>query len=88
MNNIVAGYRKMAGLTQKEMAQELNVSEGTYRNKEKGNSFFKQNEIDKFYNLVKKTNSKITIDDIFFTYKPTQKDAKERGGLIDKHKAK
>lgn len=68
----------MAGLTQREMAKELNISEGTYRNKEKGISFFKQNEIDKFYKLVKKVNPEITVEDIFFILKPTQNDEKEK----------
>jgi len=31
--NKIAGYRKMLGLTQGEMARYLNISEVTYRNK-------------------------------------------------------
>lgn len=64
---IIAGYRKMTGLTQKEMAKKLNISEGTYRNKENGKSSFKDEEMKSFHEAVKITNPSITIDDIFFT---------------------
>jgi len=72
---IIAGYRKMTGLTQKEMANRLNITEGTYRNKEKGKVCFKDREMKVFYELVKKNNPSVTIQEIFFTNKSTQKDA-------------
>jgi len=56
----------MIGLTQKEMAKELSVSEGTYRNKEKGKSSFKDNEMEIFLKLVRREFPSVTIDDIFF----------------------
>ena len=56
----------MTGLTQKEMAKKLNVSEGTYRKKEKGKASFKDEEMRLFYEIVKTTNPSITIQDIFF----------------------
>jgi DNA-binding XRE family transcriptional regulator len=65
MNRII-GYRNMIGLTQKEMAKELSVSEGTYRNKEKGKSSFKDNEMEIFLKLVRREFPSVTIDDIFF----------------------
>ena len=65
---VVVGYRKMAGLTQKDMARRLNISEGTYRNKEKGKTSFKEKEIKKFYELVSKENPSVNIEDIFFTH--------------------
>ncbi|WP_342442543.1 helix-turn-helix domain-containing protein [Lysinibacillus sp. FSL K6-0075] len=66
MNKIV-GYRKMLGLTQGEMARYLNISEVTYRNKEKGISAFKDKEMKLFYEVFSRKNSKITIEDIFFS---------------------
>lgn len=82
MNNIISGYRKMSGLSQKEMAKQLQVSEGTYRNKEKGNSFFKTNEMEAFWKLVYEKNPNVSIEDIFFKLKPTQNDV-EGGGEFD-----
>lgn len=74
MNNIICGYRKMTGLTQKEMAEKLNISEGTYRNKEKGKSSFKYKEMVDFHEIISKKNLSVTINDIFFDSKPTKTD--------------
>ena len=82
MSNIIAGYRKMTGLTQKQMAKELNITEGTYRNKEKGYSSFKDEEMKVFYELVKKKNRYVTFQEIFFTEQPTKKDVLERGEAV------
>lgn len=71
--NVVAGYRNMIG-TQKQMAEHLNISEVTYRNKEKGKIPFKDYEMIKFCELLKETNQEISIEKIFFQTKPTQKD--------------
>ena len=81
MNKIV-GYRKMTGLTQKEMAKKLSISEGTYRNKEKGKVSFKDGEMKVFFDLVHKEIRTVTINDIFFTYQPTQNDVIEGGESI------
>lgn len=72
--NVIVGYRKMIGLTQREMAEQLNISELTYRNKEKGRIPFKDFEMLKFYNLLKPIKPDTSIENIFFTNKPTQKD--------------
>jgi len=79
---IIAGYRKMTGLSQKDMAKKLNISEGTYRNKEKGKASFKDNEMKVFYELVRKNNPTVTFQEIFFTDSQTQKDARERGDAV------
>lgn len=71
---LIAGYRKMTGLTQAEMAKELGVSEGTYRNKENGKARFKDNEMKIFYELVKEINPSVNVSAIFFNDKPTRKD--------------
>ncbi|ASJ94401.1 MULTISPECIES: helix-turn-helix transcriptional regulator [Staphylococcus] len=65
--NKVLGYRKMLGKTQKQMAMEFNISEQSYRNKEKGKVEFKKDEMIKFKSLlVGKGLNNITLDDIFF----------------------
>lgn len=65
--NKVLGYRKMINKTQKEMAKEFNVSEQTYRNKEKGKVEFKKEEMLKFKKILVANGLKnITMDDIFF----------------------
>lgn len=72
--SVIVGYRKMIGLTQSEMAKQLNISELTYRNKEKGRIPFKDFEMLKFYELLQPIKPEVSITDIFFTVKPTQKD--------------
>lgn len=64
---IIAGYRKMIGMTQAEMAKQLNISELTYRNKEKGKIPFKDFEMEIFYMLLKQIKPSVSITDIFFT---------------------
>ncbi|OLS05224.1 hypothetical protein AUK68_08885 [Staphylococcus epidermidis] len=65
--NKVLGYRKMLGKTQKQMAMEFNISEQSYRNKEKGKVEFKKDEMIKFKSLlVGKGLNNISLDDIFF----------------------
>lgn len=73
MNRIV-GYRKMTGLTQKEMAKKLSISEGTYRNKEKGKVSFKDREMKIFFDLVHKVIPSVATNDIFFVNIPTKTD--------------
>ncbi|MDU0434833.1 transcriptional regulator [Staphylococcus haemolyticus] len=65
--NKVLGYRKMLGKTQSQMAKEFNISEQSYRNKEKGKTDFKKAEMLKFKSLlIDRGLSNITLDDIFF----------------------
>lgn len=68
MEDIIKGYRKMTGLTQREMADKLHISEGTYRSKEKGKTSFKDVEMKVFYELVSNVNPSVNIKDIFFNY--------------------
>ena len=56
----------MLGKTQQQMAKELNISEQSYRNREKGKINFKKNEMIKFkIMLLEKGLKDITLDDIF-----------------------
>lgn len=64
--NKILGYRKMLGLTQKQMAEKLGISENQYRSKEKGKFDFSSSEMKKFYELVKNELKNIKIEDIFF----------------------
>ncbi|MEB7458798.1 helix-turn-helix transcriptional regulator [Staphylococcus borealis] len=66
MNKVLC-YRKMLGKTQSQMAREFNISEQSYRNKEKGKTDFKKSEMIKFKSLlIDKGLINITLDDIFF----------------------
>ena len=57
----------MTGLSQKEMANKLDISEVTYRNKEHGKKYFNEEEIKKFYEIVKSVKHDVTIEEIFFS---------------------
>lgn len=45
MQTVLYGLRKERGLTQKELAQKMGISEVSYRNKELGKSEFTQDEM-------------------------------------------
>lgn len=66
MTNKVLGYRKMINFSQREMATKLGISEGQYREKEKGRYDFSQSEMKKFYETVQPFLSKVKLEDIFF----------------------
>lgn len=56
----------MLNFTQQQMAKELKISEQSYRNKEKGKTEFKKEEMLTFKNiLISKGMTNITLDDIF-----------------------
>lgn len=62
----VKGYRIMLGLTQKEVANKLNISISSYINKETGRTAFKDNEKLLFKELLTPYFSNITLEEIFF----------------------
>lgn len=64
---LISGYRKMTGLSQKEMANKLKISEVTYRNKENGKKYFNEEEIKQFFELVRLVKRDVTIEEIFFS---------------------
>ena len=64
--NKILGYRKMIGMSQLKMAEELGISENQYRAKEKGRYDFTKKEIEDFTKTIQKFDSKITVLDIFF----------------------
>ncbi|MBY7665721.1 helix-turn-helix transcriptional regulator [Staphylococcus agnetis] len=64
--NKVLGYRKMLNKTQAQMAKKLNISEQAYRNKEKGKTEFKKDEMIVFKNILISNGLKnVTLEDIF-----------------------
>lgn len=69
MNYKIVGYRKMLGLTQREMATKFNISVQAYRMKEHGKTPFSDSEKIIFKGLLLTMFPKITIDDIFFAQK-------------------
>lgn len=62
----LAGYRKMLGKTQFEMAKIFNISRQSYYLKENGKISFNDSEKLLFKSLLIPIFPDITIDDIFF----------------------
>ena len=56
----------MLGLTQKEMAERLNISPQSYYNKENGNVAFKDSEKMQIKEMLLPLFPNITLEDIFF----------------------
>lgn len=67
MKNRVAGYRKMLGKTQSDMAEVFGISKQAYSAKERGITSFKDNEKIMFKELLKPLFPNITIDEIFYS---------------------
>lgn len=66
MKNYVAGYRKMFGITQKELAEKIGVMPATLCNKEKGKRLFSQAEMISILEIFKEFDQSITLDKIFY----------------------
>ena len=54
--------RKEKGITQKELAQKLGISETAYRQKEKGQRAFKSDEMFMIADMLEKDNGEIFSD--------------------------
>lgn len=67
MKNRIAGYRKMLGCTQTEMAKKFDISKQSYYLKENGKVPFTDNEKKEFKKMLQPFFDSITIDEIFFT---------------------
>ena len=65
MNDKIAGFRRICGLTQAQMAEKLSVSVTTYRNKESGKTKFTSEEMKIFTDLVKIVIN-VEMESIFF----------------------
>lgn len=66
LKNKIAGYRKMLGLTQLQMAKRLNISRTAYFNKESGNTPFTDKEKVIIREMLRDVVENPTIDSIFF----------------------
>lgn len=66
IKNKVKGYRTMLGLTQKDLAELLDLSSQSVSNKERGFTSFTDEEKLVFRELVKDIIPDITIDEIFY----------------------
>ena len=67
MKNRIAGYRKMLGLTQTQMAKQLNISLTSYFNKEHGITPFTDKEKVIIRDMLKGVIENPSIDSIFFS---------------------
>lgn len=69
-NKKLIGYRKMAGLTQRDMALMVGMTQTTYSRKENGKADFTEKEMNDIYNVISKIlmdeNPDLKITDIFF----------------------
>lgn len=74
LDSPVRKYRRFCGYRQKELAELLEISELTYRNKEKGRVPFKDYEIERSVKLFHKDGIHLDIVDIFFSDLKTKKD--------------
>ena len=66
MPNKLKGYRVMAGLTQKDMAEALGISSSAYNQKENGTININIDESKKLYEFIKEKLPAINFEDIFF----------------------
>ena len=63
--NMVKGYRVAANITQEEMANELGVSDTTYRNMETEMKFTLE-QMNKFTQVINRVDPSVKTTDIFF----------------------
>lgn len=67
MPNKLKGYRVMAGLTQKDMAEALGISKISYVQKENDKGTFNINEVKKIIEILNsKLDKVVNTEDIFF----------------------
>ena len=66
MPNKLLGLRKSVRVTQKELADYLNINQATFCKKETGISDFKRSEMEKITIFLRKYYPDITTEEIFF----------------------
>lgn len=66
MPNKLKGYRVMAGLTQKDMAEALGISPSAYNQKENGTININIDESKKLYEFIRNKLPNVNFEDIFF----------------------
>jgi len=60
----IKGYRAMLGMTQEQMAKELELSLRSYATKEKGQIAFKADELVRLKQVFKDNGLDVNIDDL------------------------
>ncbi|MGY3748296.1 helix-turn-helix transcriptional regulator [Vagococcus salmoninarum] len=78
--NIIAGYRRMLGYTQNDIAQLLKISKQSYWLKENGRVAFSDKEKVIFRNLLVSIFPDISIDEIFFAHLQRNTKKNDLGG--------
>lgn len=79
MKDKIAGYRRMLGMTQMQMAEYFGISKQAYYLKEKGSTSFSDEEKVLFKEMLLPLFPNITIDEIFFSF--DTKKYKEKGAV-------
>lgn len=69
MRDVIAGYRRMTGMRQEDIAKKMNISRQSYWNKETGRTPFTDKEKMIFVAEVSKVVPGVTVIDIFFSQK-------------------
>lgn len=64
--NRLAAYRKLIGLNQTQMAEELSMSLTSYSRKESELINFSETEMRKIVTIIREKVPEVTMDDIFF----------------------
>lgn len=60
------GFRKMAGVSQEEMANKIGMVQATYSRKESGIVSFDEKEMIQVYEVLKEKIPEVKITDLFF----------------------
>ena len=66
MNRNLIGYRKIVGLTQKEIAKQIGIGETSYCHKERGQTDFTQTEMEKIVDLFQSLGYELMMNYLFF----------------------
>jgi len=69
MKDVIAGYRRMTGMRQADIAKKMNISRQSYWNKETGRTPFTDKEKMIFVAEVSKVVPGVSVIDIFFNQK-------------------
>lgn len=66
VNRKLAAYRKLLGLTQKHLAEQIGISLVSLNHKETGKRKFTQDEMVAITNIIKEVIPEVTMNTIFF----------------------
>lgn len=69
MNKQLIAYRKVLNMSQTDMANAIGIGITSYNLKENNKVDFTQSEMLAIFKIIKKHNSNITIEELFFSSK-------------------